>query len=137
MLEDEKKEIDPMFIEECVQVVYRLEVLDHFTSGPYFEPRYWNILGINFVSFWSKYLNQFMVQNLYKFIYLNILNILIKIKTIFMPKMFQNLRQNMFKWAKCFSTPNLYTISISIYIYIYIYVCIYIYIYHSSIVLTR
>ena len=40
MLEDEKKEIDPMFIEECVQVVCRLEVLDHFTSGPYFEPRY-------------------------------------------------------------------------------------------------
>ena len=43
MSEDEKKELDPMFIEElqkCVSVVYRLGVLKHFASWcteSYFE----------------------------------------------------------------------------------------------------
>ena len=50
MSKDEKKRnrfnVYQRVIKVCVQVVYKLGVLNHFISGAYFRLRYWNILDI-------------------------------------------------------------------------------------------
>ena len=61
MLEDEKKEIDPMFTEgfwKCVSVVYKLGVLKHFTSWgieSYFE--LYQVFMLNQATFIQKCFN--------------------------------------------------------------------------------
>ena len=83
-----------------VLVVYKLGVLNHFTSGMYLGPRYWNILIKKIVQLWSKYLNQSMVQI---YIYLNILIIVGQFSC---SKCFNTSGQSLFPLGKMFLDPQ-------------------------------